>query len=290
VAQVYSGGRVIDVAVSAQASLRRDPEAVGNLLLRSSSGFSVPLKRVAEVYLTDGAARIAHDNGLPREEISVAARAPGFAGSARAALARIKPPAGVYFEVQDANAAEGFGAPLAAGYALALFAVAILLAVAFDPRTGALMLASAALALAGGVAAAALMGAVLSIGVVAGLIALFGLSLRHAILLTDRLDAMVLHERAPWSWETVRKAARERFAPILTTSVLIALALIPFALHAGAPGREVLGPMSIVILGGLVTSVLGSLIVLPVLTHLFWRPAYGRRARRAETPAPKPNA
>src|SRR5262249_1625982 len=151
-AEIYTGGRVIEVAVSAQASLRRDPEAIGKLLLRSSSGFSVPLSRVAEVYLTDGAARIAHDDGLPREEIPLAPKAPGLAEAARSALSRIRPPAGVYFQVLDSGAAEGLGAPLAAGYALALFAVAVLLAVAFDPRTGALMLASAVLALAGGVA------------------------------------------------------------------------------------------------------------------------------------------
>ena len=66
VAQIYEGGRVIDLAVSAQATLRRDPEAVGDLLLRSTSGVSVPLKTVANVYLTDGRATIAHDNGLRR--------------------------------------------------------------------------------------------------------------------------------------------------------------------------------------------------------------------------------
>ena len=286
VAQVYANGRVVDVAVSAQTSLRRDPEAIGRLLLRSSSGFSVPLSRVAEVYLTDGPARIGHDHGLPREAVAASPKAPGFAREARAALAELKPPPGVYFEVEDAGRVGGLGPRLAAAYVLALCAVAVLLAVAFDPRTGVLMLASAALALVGGVAAALLTGGVLSIGVVAGLIALFGLSLRHAILLADRLDAMVLTERAPWSWATIEAAARERLAPILTTTVLIALALVPFALHAGAPGREVLGPMSIVILGGLVTSLLGSLLVLPVLVHQFWRPGFGRRMRRADTPAP----
>jgi Cu/Ag efflux pump CusA len=283
VASIYADGRVVEVAVSAQADLRRDPETVGNLLLRSSSGFSVPLSRVADVYLTDGAARVSHDDGLPREAVTVTSRMAGFAGAAREALARVQPPAGVYYELDDPASAGDVATPLAVGYALALFAVAVLLAVAFDPRTGVLMLASASLALVGGAAAAFLLGGVLSIGVVAGLIALFGLGLRHAIMLADRLDAMVLVQHAPWSWETVERAAQERLAPILVTSVLIALALAPLAVHAGAPGREVLGPMAIVILCGLLTSVAGNLFILPVLAHRFWRPGYGRRAKRAET-------
>lgn len=284
VARIYANGRVVEVAVSAQADLRRDPEAVGKLLLRSSSGFSVPLSRVADVYLTDGAARVSHDDGLPREAITVTPKVAGFAREARAALAKVQPPAGVYYEIDDPASAGDVARPLAEGYALALFAVAMLLAVAFDPRTCALMLASASLALVGGAAAAVLLGGVLSIGVIAGLIALFGLSLRHAILLTDRLDAMVLAEHAPWSWATVERAAHERLSPILVTSALIALALAPLAVHAGAPGREVLGPMAIVILCGLATSVVGSLFVLPILAHRFWRPGYGRRAKRAEAP------
>ena len=79
---------------------------------------------------------------------------------------------------------------------------------------------------------------------------------------------------------TVAEAARDRLAPILTTGLLVALALAPLAVHAQGAGREVLGPMAVVIITGLFTGTLGSLFVLPSLIFALWRPAFARRARR----------
>jgi Cu/Ag efflux pump CusA len=171
-------------------------------------------------------------------------------------------------------------------YALALFGVFALLAIAFDGRTGALILASTLFALIGGVVAVALMGGVASVGAIVGFIALFGLSMRSAILVFCRLEDLVLSGRAQWSLQTVIQAVRERLTPLLMTTLLVALGLTPLALHAGEAGREILGPMAIVILGGLVTGALGSLFVLPAIILALWRPGDARRARRhGERPA-----
>jgi CzcA family heavy metal efflux pump len=283
VAQIYEDGRVVDLAVAAQVSLRRDPETVGDLLLRSTSGISVPLKSVANVYLTDDRALIAHDDGLRRQVITAAPTDPArFVDQARQAIAaKVVLPPGAYVEFTGADqVAAAARNQLLINYALAIFGIIALLAIAFDGRTGALILASTLFAFIGAAVAVALMGGVMSVGAIVGFIALFGLSMRGAILVFGELEDLILSGRAEWSLQTVVLAARERVTPLLMTSLLVALSLLPLAIHAGDAGREILGPMAIVILGGLLTGTLGTLIVLPALIFALWNPAYARRARR----------
>ncbi len=284
VGRIYDGPRVVDLAISAQDQLRRDPEAVGDLLLRSTSGISEPLKSVANVYLTDGRAVIVHENGL-RERRILAHPRPGdlehFTALARAATTRqVAPPPGVFLEFSQDDPAKGVRRRLAADYALAALAVFALLALAFDGRTALLILAAPLLAFVGGVIAVALMGGVLSIGAIVGFVALLGLSIRAAILLISQVEDRVLRDHAAWSLDTVIAASRDRSSALVITALLVAVSVAPLALQAGQAGREILGPMSIVILGGLVTGTLGDLLILPVLTFVFWRPGYARWSRR----------
>jgi Cu/Ag efflux pump CusA len=283
VAQIYQGGRVVDLAVSAQATLRRDPESVGDLLLRSTSGISVPLKSVANVYLTDGRATIAHDDGLRRQVITADPADPErFLAAARGAIAaHVALPTGAFVEFAgQGQAVADAQRDMLINYAFVIFAILALLAIAYDARTGALIVLSSLFSFVGAAIAVALMGGVLSLGAVVGFIALFGLSMRSGILLFSRLEDLILTQHAAWSPETVVKVTRERLTPLLMTSLLVALSLAPFAVHAGDAGREVLAPMAIVILGGLVTGTLASLFILPAMILVFWRPAYARRARR----------
>jgi Cu/Ag efflux pump CusA len=86
--------------------------------------------------------------------------------------------------------------------------------------------------------------------------------------------------------ETVVRATRNRSVPIVLTAALVALALAPMAIHAGAPGREIVGPMAIVLIGGLVTGTLAALVVLPALIVALWRPPVAsRRGQRFDPPA-----
>jgi Cu/Ag efflux pump CusA len=91
---------------------------------------------------------------------------------------------------------------------------------------------------------------------------------RNAILMVAHVSHLVSVEGEPWSLATVLRGARERLVPILMTALVTALGLLPLALGSGEAGREVQGPMASVILGGLVTSTLMTLIVLPVM---IWR-------------------
>lgn len=272
-AQIYEDGRAIDVAVTAQASIRQDPEGVGDLLLRSSSGISVPLKSVANIYLDESRGLIEHDNGVRRRLLLADPTGDprAFAKVARQRLAALTLPAGVYVEVVPPVGADN--GRLLLDVALAGFAMLALLLLAFGSvRASALVLGSTAFAFVGGVVAVALMGGVLSLGALVGFVTLFGLSTRNAILLVSRVEDLVIQRARPWSAETARLAARQRLWPILTASLLVAAAVAPLAVQAGAPGEEILGPMAVVILGGLLTSAVMSLFLSPRLALEMWRP------------------
>ena len=281
VAQIYQGDRVEDLAVSAQASLRRDPEAVGDLLLRSTSGVSEPLKSVANVYLTDGRATIAHDDGLRRQIVLADPRDPAtFLGEARGALAHVPLPSGAFLELSStgeavANAQRDF----LINYAFVALGILALLAIAYDARTAALIIGSSLLSFVGGAIVVFATGGVLTVGAIAGFVALFAISMRGGILLFSRLEDAILTEHAHFSAETVAAVTRDRLTPLLMTALLVALAVLPFAVQAGDAGRELLGPMAMVILGGLVAGTLAALFILPAMILAFWRPGYARRAR-----------
>jgi CzcA family heavy metal efflux pump len=285
VAQIYEGPRIVDLAVSAQTALRRDPEAVGDLLLRSTSGISAPLKSVANVYLSDSPSAIVHENGLRGQRVEASPR-PGalaaFTKAARAVIARhLTLPQQVYLEFESSDNLAHARGDLEIAYALAAFSVFGLLTIAFDGRTALLAMVSTLFSLVGAVAAIALTGGLFSLGAMVGLITLAGLSMRSAILLIARAEDLALDRQAPWSMATVARAAGERAAPIVMTALLVILALAPLALHANGAGREILGPMAIVIIGGQITAALANLMLLPVLVFAWWRPDQSRRRRRS---------
>ena len=200
----------------------------------------------------------------------------GFVDQARAALAQqLDPPTGYYLEYH--GAAEG---TLQARHALEWHAaladagIIALLFMAFpDRRSVGLILVNVPFALVGGVAAAATMGSVLSIGALVGLVTLFGISARNTIMLISHYEHLVLEEGAHWNRFTAMRGARERLTPILMTALVTGLGLLPLALGNGEAGREVEGPMAIVILGGLITSTLLNLLVMPALSLRYLRMA-----------------
>ncbi len=150
-----------------------------------------------------------------------------------------------------------------------------------DARSVILIFAMTPFALVGGVLAVAMTGATLSIGSLVGFVTLFGVVARNAILMVAHVDHLMSSEGAAWSLDTVLRGARERLVPILMTALVTALGLLPLAAASGEVGREVQGPMAQVILGGLATSTVMNLLVLPVL---IWRfgPLGAARKRLAQ--------
>ncbi len=134
-----------------------------------------------------------------------------------------------------------------------------------------LVLANLPFALAGGVLIAALTGGSLSIGSLVGFISLFGISTRNSILMISHYETLVVEEGMTWGPETAFRGAVERLLPILMTALVVALGLLPIALGSEEAGKEIEGPMAIVILGGLVTSTALNLLVLPTLALRYGR-------------------
>ena len=278
-ARVYEAGRSVDLAVTAGSDLRQDPEAVGQLLLRSSSGLSAPLNKVANVYLAEAPSSIAHAGGLAQALITAdppARDAAAFAVRARAAIARqVTPPPGVliaYPRGPDEGAAARRA--LLMGALMAIAAILIVLLLTFRSSRSALLILSAGPpALVGGAAVILLHGGTMGFGEAAGLIALFGLSARGAMLLLARVEELVLRRGRDWSAATVVDAAGDRLLPILAAALCVGLGLSPLILLDQQPGAEILRPMAEVILAGLATGAAFSVLVLPVLVHRLWRPS-----------------
>jgi Cu/Ag efflux pump CusA len=103
------------------------------------------------------------------------------------------------------------------------------------------------------------------------LVTVFGVSARNAILQLAHYEHLVEVEGAPWSLEVVIRGANERLIPILMTAAVTALGLAPLALGMNRPGQEIEGPMAVTVLGGLLSSTLLNLFVLPALAHRYVR-------------------
>jgi len=198
-------------------------------------------------------------------------------------------PAGVHAELSGtATAQREAERELLLHSLLAAAVITLLLWLAFaEPGRLLLVMANLPFALVGGVVAVALTGGSLSLGSLVGFVTLFGIATRNAVMLVSHFDHLVTREGAEWGLATVLRGAGERLGPILMTAGVTGLALLPLALGSGDPGREIEGPMAIVILGGLVTSTLLSLFVLPVLALGFTRFGGGRQGGDAGGASPE---
>src|SRR5262249_58505976 len=123
-----------------------------------------------------------------------------------------------------------------------------------SPRPLLLVLVNLPFALVGGVAAVYLTGGVLNVGSLVGFVTLFGITVRNGIMMVSHWQHLQEVEQVPWGPELVFRGARERLAPVLMTALVTALGLLPIALGSGEAGREIEGPMALVILGGLAAS------------------------------------
>jgi Cu/Ag efflux pump CusA len=199
-------------------------------------------------------------------------------------LARqVEMPSGTYRTIGGtAEARAAASRDLALHAAFGFLGVVILLAVVAEHwRNLLLLLLNLPLALAGGVAAAAVTGTGLSLGALVGFVALFGITLRNAIMMLAHYQYLVVEQALPWTAATAIRGATERLLPILMTALVTGLGLLPVALASQDPGGEIDGPMAIVILGGLVTSTVLNLLILPTLALRHGR--FGVQPREAAT-------
>jgi len=280
VGQTYRGNAVFNVVVILDGRTRERLSNIGDLPLRTPGGRYVRLSQVADVYESTGRYQVQHQGAQRVQAVTanvVGRDVAGFVAAAKRKIAKeVRLPAGVY--VTFAGAAEAQARArrdLLFHTALAGFGILVLLAIVTGSAANlVLVLANLPFAFVGGVAAAVLAGGTLSLGSVVGFVTLSGISLRNSVMMIAHYEQMVSGEGRPWDAATTYEGAADRMVPILMTSLVTGLGLLPLALGAGEPGREIEGPMAAVILGGLVTSTVLNLLILPLLALRYAR--FGR--------------
>lgn len=283
VAQTHRGNEIADVVVILDAESRRDPAAIGSLLVRNAGGGVRSLRELAAIDGADGRDEILHEAGRRRQTITCNVRGrdvSSFVAEARAAVTRnVELPTGTY-AVFAGVAEERAVARREILMRGALGAVGILLllgSVARSPRVLLFFAVNLPLAMAGGVITVLLNSFVtgpsggLSLGSMVGFVAVFGVTTRNAIMMVSHFQHLVDVEGATWGIETAVRGATERVVPVLMTALVTGLGLLPVALAAREAGGEIDGPMAIVILGGLAASTPVTLLLLPVLCARFGR-------------------
>jgi CzcA family heavy metal efflux pump len=271
------GNRIFNIAVALSPELRERPEALADLPIRTQDGKLVALAQVADIRYTLTRYNILHEGAQRRQTITCNVHGrdlDAFMADLKTRIAEDLPEAGdSYIEfagsaVEQAKAREDLIVhSVLAGVGVLIF---IYLAIG-SLRHVLLALCNLPFALIGGIAAVLMTGATLSVGSVVGFVTLFGITVRNSIMLLSHYRYLIEIENKAWNFETAVQGAQERLPSILMTALVTALAMFPIAFNSDNPGREIMGPMAAIIIGGLVSSTVLNLLLLPGMLLKFGR-------------------
>lgn len=300
VGQSYEGTEVTDVVVISAPAARSSPEQVQDLIVQNAAGTRMPLRQLADVYQDVGRADILHEAAQRRQTVTcdpTGVDTSTFVAAARKQVDKLELPDAVHADwAGEAQAEAAARNQLLLHSAIAGVGILILLAIVFgNLRNLVLLLVNLPFAVVGGVLAIILTShdhsfpgwallranpadalthlklGTLSIGAMVGFVTLFGITTRNSIMLLSHFEHLVRVEGMTWGKETAVRGASERLVPILMTALVTGMGLLPLAMGTGEAGREIEGPMAVVILGGLATSTLLNLLVMPTLALRFGR-------------------
>jgi CzcA family heavy metal efflux pump len=269
VGSIFEQQKVFDVIVQGVPATRENVASVRNLLIDGTGGGHLRLGQVADVRIAPTPIVIERD--AVSRHLDVVADVSGrdlgsVATDIENRLANVTFPLEYHAEVLQETTGEEIDSTQMIAFAVAAaIAAFLLLQAAFRSWRLALpVFVILPVALVGGVLAALIAGAELSLGSFIGFLALFALATRTGVLLISHLQGLE-REGASFGPDLVERGARERLAPIATTAAATAAVMLPFVVAGTMPGLEVVHPMAVVVLGGLVSSTLLSLFVLPAL-------------------------
>ena len=273
VGNLFEEQKVFDVAVWGAPEIRQSEADVENLLIDTPVDGLVPLGQVADVRIVPNASAIRHESVESYVDVSASVDGRGVgdvASDVERALGRIEFPIEHHAKVlggfeEDAAARSRVIAVSVA----ALIAVFLLLQAAFASwRLAMIAFLALPMALAGGAVAALIDGGDVTLGSVAGFAAVLGLAARSIVVLIRHYQ-LLQHEGEPFGAELVTRGTRERLLPTLMTALASIVVLIPFIVMGGSAGSEIVGPMCVVILGGLFTTTLLILVIVPAVYARF---------------------
>jgi CzcA family heavy metal efflux pump len=288
VGDIFKGGKAYDVHVWSTPETRDDLTSIRQLLLDTPGGGHVTLEEVADVRMTPTPNAILREDLARRLDVGANVEGRDLGSVVRALESRLDEVdfpleyhAEILGEYTERQAAQSRILIYALAAALGIF---LLLQVSFGSwRLATLSFLTLPMALVGGVLAAFGSGGIISLGSLVGFLTVLGIAARNGIMLISHFQHLENHEGETFGPALVLRGARERLAPILMTALASALALLPLVVAGEIPGHEIEHPMAVVIMGGLVTSTLLNLFVVPSLYLVF-----GRSRRDAEA-VPQPS-
>ena len=282
VGDIFRNGKAYDTVVWSTPETRNNVSSIGNLLIDTPSGRRVRISDVAKVSIQPIPNLIERQGDSRR--IDVAANVQGrdlgsVAKEVEQKISHVTYPRGYHAELlgewAERQAAQ---ARLLRSAGIAALAILLLLQTSFGSwRLATLSFLTLPMALVGGVLAAYFTGGVISLGSLVGFFTVFGIAARNGILLINHCQHLETEEGETFGPDLVLRGARERLSPILMTTLATGLALVPLVALGDRPGHEIEYPLAIVILGGLVTSTLLNLFVVPSLYVRFAKRRSGGR-------------
>jgi CzcA family heavy metal efflux pump len=294
VGDVFRGGRAYDVHVWSTPETRGDLTAVRQLPIDTPAGGVVRLEQVADVEIRATPNAVERENASRKIDVSANVSGRDLGAVARdieEGLGKIDFPLGYNAEVlgeyKERQASQNRMLIFGIGSAIAIF---LLLQLSFGSwRLATLSFLTLPMALVGGALAAFFTDGVLSLGSLVGFYTVFGIAARNGILMINHCQHLERHEGETFGPELVLRGARERLSPILMTTLATGLALVPLVVAGRIPGHEIEYPLAVVILGGLVTSTLLNLLVVPAL-YLRFAKSKGTTPTRIVGSAPVPES
>jgi Cu/Ag efflux pump CusA len=282
VGEIYEGQKIFRVVVWGTKSVRNDFDAIQRLMIDTPSGAQVPLSNVADVSIEPAPNEIKRIGTFRKIDVTCNVDGRDLGSVAREIEQRVLEQVSFKQEYHPAFLGEYAEAKASRNRLLSLtlfslLGIALLLYSDFQSMGAVLLiLTSLPFALVGGLAGTFLSGGVLSLGSLIGFVTVLGVAVRNGIMLLDHYRHLQHEEGMEFGQALILRGAEERLAPILMTALTTGLALVPLLVTGNKPGQEIEYPMAFVILGGLTTSTLLNLFVLPALCLRFGRTLFNR--------------
>jgi len=285
--QVLDGQRTFDLLVRLDERYREDLDALKRLVIELPGGGTVKLEDVARIYKAGGPNTINREQVRRRIIVQCNVRGRGLVDVVRDIKQRLQPveaslPTGYFVEYSGQfESQQSASRTIAVLFAVSLAGMFLVLYKMFGSANLSLqVMVALPMAFIGSVAALYVTGQTLTVASMVGFISLCGIASRNGILLINHYLHLVKHEGETWSRQMIVRAGKDRLAPVLMTALTSGIGLVPLAMAAGEPGKEILYPVATVVIGGLITSTLLEFLVRPAL---FWTMGTGAARRVVES-------
>lgn len=288
VSEAVEGQRRYDVIVRFDDASRGNLDALKNVTIDTPQGTQIPVSAVADIERIPGPNQVLRENTQRRIVVlsNVAGRDLGSVVQdvQQRIKAQVQLPEGYFVEYGGQ-----FEAQQEATKRLSLLTIFSLVAIFFlllkalgDWRSALQVMINIPLALIGAIFAMHLSGSVFSVATLVGFISLVGITSRNGIMMISHYIHLIREEGEDFTEKMIIRGSLERLVPVLMTALTAGLSLIPLALAAGAPGKEILHPLAVVVLGGILTSTLLDQLVTPAVFYKFGKPIAARIVRERE--------